>query len=118
MDLGDPAWDRLWAAASHTGLPISLHIKGGSWSGLSYQIGKWQSAAFATICRCNSTRSWRRLMFSGVLERHPGLQLVLAESGVSWLPYFLARADMEWNALKGGLDYAPACRPVSCSSAR
>src|SRR3954451_7425716 len=35
-DLGDSAWDRLWAAAEDTGLPISFHIKGGSWSGLSY----------------------------------------------------------------------------------
>ena len=26
------------------------------------------------------------MMFSGALERHPGLQLVLAESGIGWLP--------------------------------
>ena len=31
------------------------------------------------------------MMFCGALERHPGLTLVLAESGVGWLPYFLAR---------------------------
>jgi predicted TIM-barrel fold metal-dependent hydrolase len=35
----------------------------------------------------------------------------MAESGVSWLPFFLARADMEWNALKNKLDYAPALSP-------
>src|SRR5438270_5799522 len=29
VDLGDQAWDRLWAAAEQTGLPISFHIKGG-----------------------------------------------------------------------------------------
>ena len=51
------------------------------------------------------------LLFSGILERHPGLQIVMAESGVSWLPYFLARADMEWNALRGKLDYTPAIPP-------
>jgi uncharacterized protein len=111
MDLGDPAWDRLWAAGAATGLPISLHIKGGSWSGLSYQIGKWQAAAFATIMPLQLDEILATLIFSGALERHPGLQVVLAESGVSWLPFFLARADMEWNALKGGLDYAPSLSP-------
>ena len=29
IDVGDPAWDRLWAAAEDTGLPISFHLKGG-----------------------------------------------------------------------------------------
>src|SRR5262249_43315398 len=29
VDVGDPAWDVLWAAGEHTGLPISFHIKGG-----------------------------------------------------------------------------------------
>ena len=40
------------------------------------------------------------LIFSGVLERHPNLQLVLAESGISWLPFFLARADMIGRAAR------------------
>src|SRR5207248_3984652 len=34
VDVGDPAWDRLWAAADHTGLPISFHLKGGTSSAL------------------------------------------------------------------------------------
>ena len=29
LDPGDPAWDRLWAAAESTGLPLSFHVKGG-----------------------------------------------------------------------------------------
>src|SRR5438552_5669069 len=41
IDVGDAAWDRLWAIAAQTGLPISFHIKGGTSSKLSYQIGKW-----------------------------------------------------------------------------
>ena len=47
IDVGDPAWDRLWGAAAETGLPISFHLNGGTSSGLSYRIGKWQSAAYA-----------------------------------------------------------------------
>jgi predicted TIM-barrel fold metal-dependent hydrolase len=33
------------------------------------------------------------MIFSGALERHPGMRLVLAESGIGWLPYFVARLD-------------------------
>ena len=71
MDLADRKWDRLWDAGEETGLPISLHIKAGSWSGLSYQIGKWQAAAFATIMPLQLDEILATLIFSGVLERHP-----------------------------------------------
>src|SRR4051794_23714171 len=111
MDLADRKWDRLWSVTEETGLPISLHIKAGSWSGLSYQLGKWQAAAFATIMPLQLDEILATLIFSGILERHPGLQIVMAESGVSWLPFFLARADMEWNALHGKLDYSPELSP-------
>jgi uncharacterized protein len=100
IDIGDPAWDRLWAAAEHTGLPISFHIKGGSWSGLSYRMGKWQSAAFASIMPLQFDEALATMVFCGALERHPGFKLVLAESGIGWLPYFLARMDLEWHALR------------------
>ena len=106
IDVGDPAWDRLWAAAEHTGLPISFHIKGGTSSKLSYQIGKWQSAAFATLLPLQLDEPLATMVFCGALERHPGLKLVLAESGIGWLPYFLARMDLEWHALRDKLDYA------------
>jgi predicted TIM-barrel fold metal-dependent hydrolase len=111
IDVGDPAWDRLWAAAQATGLPISFHIKGGTSSKLSYQIGKWQSAAFATLLPLQLDEPLATMVFSGALERHPGLKLVLAESGVGWLPYFLTRMDMEWRALRDKLDYAPSIAP-------
>jgi len=111
IDVGDPAWDRLWAAAQETGLPISFHIKGGTSSKLSYQIGKWQSAAFATLLPLQLDEPLATMVFCGALERHPGLKLVLAESGVGWLPYFLTRMDMEWEALRDKLDYAPSIAP-------
>jgi predicted TIM-barrel fold metal-dependent hydrolase len=111
VDLCDPAWDRLWAAADHTGLPISFHIVGGTSSTLSYRIGKWQSAAYATVLPLQLDEPLATMVFSGALERHPGLKLVLAESGIGWLPYFLARMDLEWENLRDKLDYAPRAAP-------
>jgi predicted TIM-barrel fold metal-dependent hydrolase len=111
IDVGDPAWDRLWAAAQETGLPISFHIRGGTSSKLSYQIGKWQSAAFATLLPLQLDEPLATMVFSGALERNPGCKLVLAESGIGWLPYFLTRMDLEWQALRDKLDYAPSIAP-------
>jgi len=112
IDLADPGWDRLWAAAEHTGLPISFHLKDGTWSEqLSYQMGKWQSAAFATVLPLQLDEPLAIMTFSGALERHPGLKLVLAESGIGWLPYFVARMDLEWGALRDKIDYATDAPP-------
>ncbi len=111
IDLGDAAWDRLWAAAERTGLPISFHLKGGTSPKLSYEMGKWKSAAFATVLPLQLDEPLATMIFSGALERHPGLKLVLAESGVGWLPYFLQRMDLEWRALRDKIDYAPAVAP-------
>lgn len=111
VDITDPAWDRLWAAAEHTGLPISFHLKSGVTTNLSYRMGKWQSAAFASVLPLQLDERLAVMIFSGALERHPGLRLVLAESGVGWLPYFLARMDLEWRNLRDELDNAPSAPP-------
>jgi predicted TIM-barrel fold metal-dependent hydrolase len=111
IDVGDPIWDTLWKTAEETGLPISFHIRGGTSSKLSYQIGKWQSAAFATLLPLQLDEPLATMVFCGALERHPELTLVLAESGVGWLPYFLARMDLEWESLRDMLDYAPSMPP-------
>jgi predicted TIM-barrel fold metal-dependent hydrolase len=111
VDVGDATWDRLWSAAEETGLPISFHLKDGTWSNLSYRMGKWQSAAFASVLPLQLDEPLATMIFSGALERHPGLKLVLAESGVGWLPYFLERMDLEWRALRDKIDDTTSIPP-------
>ena len=111
IDLGDAGWDRLWAVAERTGLPISFHLKAGTSAKLSYEMGKWKSAAFATVLPLQLDEPLATMIFSGALERHPGLKLVLAESGVGWLPYFLTRMDLEWRNLRDKIDYATSAPP-------
>jgi predicted TIM-barrel fold metal-dependent hydrolase len=74
-------------------------------------VGKWQSAAFATLLPLQLDEALAIMVFSGALERHPELTLVLAESGVGWLPYFLTRMDLEWRNLRDKIDYAPSIPP-------
>jgi predicted TIM-barrel fold metal-dependent hydrolase len=111
IDLRDAGWDRLWAAAEHTRIPISFHIRGGTSSKLSYQLGKWPSAAYASVLPLQLDEPLAMMIFGGALERHPGLTLVLAESGVGWLPYFLGRMDLEWQNMRDSLDFAPTVPP-------
>ena len=95
-----------------TGLPLSFHIKGGASPRLSYEIGKWQSAAFASLLPLQLDEALAIMIFSGALERHPGFKLVLAESGVGWLPYLLERG-WTWSGadLRDTIDYAPSIAP-------
>jgi predicted TIM-barrel fold metal-dependent hydrolase len=87
----DPAWDRLWSTAAETGLPLSFHVGGGT--RIKPERDSWKIASFASIVPMQLAEPLAIMMYSGALERTPGLKLVLAESGVGWLPYFLARLD-------------------------
>ena len=95
-DVGDPAWDRLWAAASEADVPISFHLSGAA-AKIDPRQGGWRIPAFATVAPMQLDEPFAVMMFSGALERNPGLKLVLAESGVGWLPYMVARMDAEFE---------------------
>ena len=88
----DPAWDGLWSAAEAAGLPVSFHIGHGT-SQVRVAPGSWELAAFAAVGPIQLDEPLAMMIYSGVLERHPGVRLVLAESGIGWLPYFVRRMD-------------------------
>ncbi len=92
VELKDPAWDRLWAAAAETGLPISFHIGGGC-NLVNPTPQTWELAGFAAVGPVMLCEPLAVMIYSGALERHPGCKVVLAESGVGWLPYMIARMD-------------------------
>jgi predicted TIM-barrel fold metal-dependent hydrolase len=43
----------------------------------------------------NNAAVFGNLIYSGVLERHPKLQVVSVESGVGWIPFFLQALDYQ-----------------------
>jgi predicted TIM-barrel fold metal-dependent hydrolase len=96
----DPSWEPLWKAAEEAGLPIHLHTIGGSLPDLSKLSPMVAKAAFATMISSFQMYMALPLMaiiFGGVLERHPGLRMVIGESGIGWLPYALDHMDLEWE---------------------
>src|SRR5262249_59073480 len=55
--------------------------------------GRWEMAAFSAVGPMQLDEPLAMMVYSGVLERRPQLTLVLAESGIGWLPYFVRRMD-------------------------
>lgn len=96
IDCGDPQWEPLWAAAAATGLPLSFHLRGGT-SKLQWADSSWKQAAYATVLPMQLDEPLVSMVFSGALERNPGFKLVLAESGIGWIPYIVNRMDLEFH---------------------
>ena len=88
----DPAWEPMWATAEETGLPMSFHI-GFGMSQVKAAPRSWEMAAFSAVAPMQLDEPLAMMIYSGVLERHPKLRLVLAESGIGWIPYFVRRLD-------------------------
>jgi len=96
----DPCWEPLWVVAEEAKLPIHLHTIGGSLPDLSKLAPKVGRAAFATLISSFQMYMALPLMaviFGGVLEHHPGMKMVIGESGIGWLPYVLDHMDLEWE---------------------
>ena len=105
------AWDRMWAAAADSGLPLSFHIGLGT-SMIKVTPRSWEMAAFATVGPMQLDEPLAIMIFSGALERHPNMRLVLAESGVGWLPYFVTRMDEEAEKhVANAADYRLRAKP-------
>lgn len=96
----DPCWEPLWQIAEETRLPVHLHTIGGSIPDLSKLAHKVGRAAFATAIssfQMYMSLPLMAIIFAGVLEHHPGLRMVIGESGIGWIPYVLDHMDLEWE---------------------
>lgn len=92
--LWDPSWHRFWDVANEAKLPISVHLGGGLTS-LKPRRGSWTFPAMVAIIPMQLDEVIVGMIFSGVLEERPDVTLVLAESGLGWIPYVLDRMDHE-----------------------
>lgn len=98
-------YDPLWAAAASLGLPVSLHILTGDRTdfralGLPTKIG--EGGTDTTIAQVRFVVNHKLLsacdalleiIFSGVFDRFPKLNIVLVENEIGWIPYVLDQFD-------------------------
>ena len=100
VPLWDPFWDPLWAISEETKLPIHIHTIGGRSPDVTKYPPHVQRRIFAvhiTGFQMHMSGFLMGLIFSGALERHPGLKVVIGEAGIGWIPYVLDHMDLEWE---------------------
>ncbi len=98
--LFDPDWDPLWKAVGESGLPLHFHTIGTKkpdFESMPPLQGRQAHAVYITGFQLGMARILMEIIYSGVLETHPSLRVVIGESGIGWIPYILDRMDMEWE---------------------
>jgi uncharacterized protein len=90
----------IYAAAERHGLPIGIHagsayrhpVTSLGWP--TYYVEDYAAQSQGFQSQVTS------LICEGVLTKHPGLKVVLIESGVTWVPAFLWRMSKFWRGLR------------------
>lgn len=89
INFADKRLDRFWAALERSGLPLCFHV------GENFPGGDQRGVLGHSLQQLAPFRlPLGQLIFGGVFERHPGLQVVFAEGGFSWVAPFLQDAEM------------------------
>ena len=104
----DPIYEPFWAAAQDLGMPLSLHVstnrgmqggdpatRGGKDSNIGALLG-------STRANCATREhyvkvSLANMIYAGVFERHPRLQVVSTEHEAAWVPFWLNRIDHNYT---------------------
>jgi aminocarboxymuconate-semialdehyde decarboxylase len=91
-NLDEPRFRPFWAAVEAKGAPVILHPNG-------YPESQRFGDYFMVNCVGNPLETMvaaTRMIFSGLFEEHPGIDLVLLHGG-GYLPFYASRADHTWN---------------------
>ena len=93
--LDHPSLEPLWAELARLGIPVFMHPTSAE------QTPRWDEFTLKIVLNWpNETAlAVSRLIFAGTLERHPGLNLILAHGGGT-LPFLRGRLDLAYDAPK------------------
>ena len=93
-------WDVLWEAASECAMPVSFHFTVGMRPSIRQpdpeDLPAYKSKLGLVSDACSQLEGALHLtsiIYSGACERYPNFKWVLGESGVTWVPFLLARMD-------------------------
>ncbi|MFH9656849.1 amidohydrolase family protein [Streptomyces sp. NPDC017248] len=92
-ELSDPAYEPLWARAEESGALLFVHPFGCT---LDERLDRWYLSNTVGQPTENAV-ALSHLIFSGVLDRHPGLKVIAAHGG-GYLPTHIGRSDHAWSA--------------------
>jgi predicted TIM-barrel fold metal-dependent hydrolase len=96
--LGDAKYWPIYEALVDRGMPVVVHA--GGWSGTAGAPG-WPAywIEFHACIFMSNPAQVTSLVYSGVFDRFPTMQVVLEEGGIAWLPALMARLDRAWEEL-------------------
>ena len=84
-------WEPMWKALSDHDITICLHI--GSGNAAAHASDETPIEAWITTMPMSiniGAADWLQL---SALQRYPDMKIMLSESGIGWIPYFMERAD-------------------------
>jgi predicted TIM-barrel fold metal-dependent hydrolase len=99
-------YDRLWAAAQEARMPVNLHINTGH--GYHKYPEKMNGSHQTAMKLHQALNALHDFIYSGVLERFPGLKLVLAENEIGWVPWVLEQWDFTLVKGRSGSRIGPS----------
>ena len=91
-----PDWEPLWEAISATGKPVLMHQ--GTGHDMLFYRGWGSPTANLLSTQSMAPRAVALLSCSGVLERHPGLRVVLVEVNAGWMAWTMSTLDEYYQA--------------------
>ena len=110
--LGSSGWDPVYDACVETGLPLVIHYSGveGLYLGAAPLSGGVHRSALArlTLMPHLAESNVASLVLGGAFARFPGLRVLLAGFGFSWLPPMLWRLDREWRTFRADVPWVTA----------
>jgi aminocarboxymuconate-semialdehyde decarboxylase len=91
-ELSDPSLDPLWACLAELGAVVVIHPLGfsdGGRLGAFFMVNTVGQPLEETI-------AFQHLVFGGVLDRHPGLKVLICHGG-GYVPSYVGRLDHAWE---------------------
>jgi predicted TIM-barrel fold metal-dependent hydrolase len=105
-------YDRFWATAQELRMPLSLHTLTGRTKAAQQDETDIGELYARMVIRTHETQhSLMTLIFSGALERFPGLRIVSAENDIAWVPHLMERADKYYRRFKQAYGSALSIEP-------
>jgi aminocarboxymuconate-semialdehyde decarboxylase len=93
LELSDPAYEPFWTRAEERDALVFLHPFGCT---LDERLDRWYLSNTVGQPAENAV-ALSHLIFSGTLDRHPGLKIIAAHGG-GYLPTHIGRSDHAWRA--------------------